>query len=102
MRHRYSRLTVSGDPLATRQLARQVALNCWFVLVVSLFIGTYVLDLFGISLPIVRIGGGLLVAASGWRMLNRSDDDDVQVAVSVRSSRAARWSSAASSRSPFR
>jgi multiple antibiotic resistance protein len=74
-------LTVSGDPLATRQLARQVALNCWFVLVVSLFIGTYVLDLFGISLPIVRIGGGLLVAASGWRMLNRSDDDDVQVAV---------------------
>jgi len=32
-----------------------------------------VLELFGISLPIVRVGGGLLVAASGWRMLNRSD-----------------------------
>jgi len=74
-------LTVSGDSLATRRLARQVAINCWFVLVVSLFIGTYVLDLFGISLPIVRIGGGLLVAMSGWRMLNRSDDDEVQLAV---------------------
>jgi multiple antibiotic resistance protein len=49
--------------------------------VASLFVGTYVLDLFGISLPIVRIGGGLLVAASGWRMLNSSDDDEVQAAV---------------------
>ena len=74
-------LTVGGDALATRQLARQVAINCFFVLVVSLFIGTYVLDLFGISLPIVRIGGGLLVAASGWRMLNHSDDDEVRAAV---------------------
>ena len=80
-------LTVGGDVLATRQLARQVAINCWFVLVASLFIGTYVLDLFGISLPIVRIGGGLLVAASGWRMLNRSDDDEVQLAVKRSSQR---------------
>jgi len=82
-------LTVGGDVLATRQLARQVSINCWFVLVASLFIGTYVLDLFGISLPIVRIGGGLLVAASGWRMLNRSDDDEVQLAVKRSSQRTA-------------
>jgi multiple antibiotic resistance protein len=74
-------LTAGGDPHATRALARQVAVNCLFVLLGSLFIGTYVLDLFGISLPIVRIGGGLLVAASGWRMLHRSDDDAVQAAV---------------------
>ena len=80
-------LTVGGDALATRQLAHQVAINCFFVLVVSLFIGTYVLDLFGISLPIVRIGGGLLVATSGWRMLNRSDDDEVQAAVKRSSAR---------------
>lgn len=74
-------MTVGGDPVASRQLARQVAINCWLVLVGSMLVGTYVLELFGISLPIVRIGGGLLVAASGWRMLNRSDDDEVQAAV---------------------
>jgi multiple antibiotic resistance protein len=74
-------MTTGGEPHASRQLARQVAINCWLVLVASLFVGTYVLDLFDISLPIVRIGGGLLVAASAWRMLNTSDDDDVQVAV---------------------
>jgi multiple antibiotic resistance protein len=77
-------MTADPEPTATRQLARQVAINCWFILVGSLLIGTYVLDLFGISLPIVRIGGGLLVAASGWRMLNHSDDDEVRAAVKRR------------------
>jgi multiple antibiotic resistance protein len=74
-------MTAGGDPAVTQQLARQVTINCWFVLVASMLVGTYVLELFGISLPIVRIGGGLLVAASGWRMLNSSDDDEVQAAV---------------------
>jgi multiple antibiotic resistance protein len=74
-------MTAGHDPATGRQLARQVAINCWFVLVASMLIGTYVLELFGISLPIVRVGGGLLVAASGWRMLNRSDDDEVTNAV---------------------
>lgn len=71
--------------VATR-LARQVAINSWFVLVVSMLIGSYVLAVFGISLPIVRIGGGLLVAATAWRMLNRKDDDDVQAAAAEEAS----------------
>ena len=72
----------AGDDAATaRQLARQVAINCWIILVASMLVGTYVLDLFGISIPIVRLGGGLLVAAAAWRMLNRSDDDAVTSAV---------------------
>lgn len=74
-------MTAGSEPAATRQLARQVAINCWFILVGSLLVGTYVLDLFGISLPIVRVGGGLLVAASGWRMLNSGDEDEVRAAV---------------------
>jgi multiple antibiotic resistance protein len=74
-------MTAGPDPAVAHRFARQVAINCWVVLVASLFVGTYVLDLFDISLPIVRIGGGLLVAASAWRMLNSSDDDEVQSAV---------------------
>ena len=73
--------TAGSDPQVAQRMARQVAINCWFVLVVSMLVGTYVLDVFGISLPIVRIGGGLLVAAAGWRMLNSQDDDSVRQAV---------------------
>jgi multiple antibiotic resistance protein len=72
--------TVGANRALAAPLARQVAINSWFVLVVSMLIGTYVLELFGISLPVVRIGGGLLVAATGWRMLSRTDDDDVHAA----------------------
>lgn len=73
--------TAGGQDEAVAMLARQVAINCFVVLVVSMLVGTYVLDLFGISLPIVRLGGGLLVAATGWRMLNHQDEDDVRHAV---------------------
>jgi multiple antibiotic resistance protein len=72
--------TLGGSRSATKRLARQIALNSWIVIVTSMLIGTYVLALFGISLPVVRVGGGLIVAAAGWRMLHRSDEDDVRAA----------------------
>lgn len=68
--------TAGRNRSVTKRLARQVALNAFYVMAVSMLVGTYVLEFFGISLPIVRVGGGLLVAATGWRMLNRKDNDD--------------------------
>lgn len=73
--------TAGGHANVIQKLAKQVAINCFTVLVVSMLVGTYVLEFFGISLPIVRLAGGLLVAATGWRMLNSNDDDDVRNAV---------------------
>lgn len=70
-----------GDDRVLKRLSRQVAINGWVVIMVSLLVGTYVLDLFGISLPVVRVGGGLLVAYSAWVMLTRNETDDVQTAV---------------------
>jgi multiple antibiotic resistance protein len=59
-------------------LARRVAVNSFFLLLGSLFVGSHVLEFFGISLPVVRIGGGLVVTAFGWKLLNseaRPDGD---------------------------
>jgi multiple antibiotic resistance protein len=72
--------TVGSNRSSAKRLARQVAVNAWLVLVASILIGTYVLALFGISLPVVRIGGGLLVAATAWHMLHHTEDDDVHAA----------------------
>lgn len=63
-----------GRKTETR-VARQVAINCWFLLVGAIFIGSHVLSFFGISLPIVRVGGGLLVAVSGWKLLSDSGQE---------------------------
>jgi len=73
--------TAGSNPVVVRRMARQVAINSWCILVASMLVGIYVLDFFGISLPIVRLGGGLLVASSGWRMLNDTGASAVQQAV---------------------
>ena len=72
--------TAGRSQEVVQRLARQVAINSWYVIVASMVLGTHVLALFGLSLPVVRIGGGLLVAATGWRMLHHKEQDDVQVA----------------------
>ncbi|MDE2182416.1 MAG: MarC family protein [Alphaproteobacteria bacterium] len=63
-------------------LARRVAVNSFFLLLGSLLVGSHVLEFFGISLPVVRIGGGLVVTAFGWRLLNSgvSADSDATAA----------------------
>ena len=58
---------------ARRQLARRVAINAFFVLIVAFFVGTPILHFFGISMEALRIGGGLAVAVAGWQMLNAPD-----------------------------
>ncbi|MBV8659447.1 MAG: NAAT family transporter [Burkholderiales bacterium] len=54
-------------------MAKRIALNGLIMLLAAMFIGTYVLKFFGISLPVVRVGGGLLVAAAGWKLLDADD-----------------------------
>jgi multiple antibiotic resistance protein len=56
-------------------LAQRIALNSFILLIVSFFIGTHILAFFGISLPIVQVGGGLIVISTGWAMLKQNDDD---------------------------
>jgi multiple antibiotic resistance protein len=54
-------------------LARRIAINSFFLLVASYFVGTHILAFFGISLPVVQVGGGLVVVSTGWMMLNHAD-----------------------------
>ena len=64
-------------------LALNVARNSFFLLLGSLFIGSHVLEFFGITLPVVRIAGGLVVAAFGWRLLHAPEEPDDRTKVST-------------------
>src|SRR5262249_51885047 len=57
------------------RIARRVAYNSFILATASLVIGSHVLKFFALSLPAVQIGGGLVVAATGWRLLNRGEED---------------------------
>lgn len=57
-----------------RTMALRIAVNGIVLLVASIFIGSYILEFFGISIAAVQFGGGLVVTVSGWHILNRRSD----------------------------
>jgi multiple antibiotic resistance protein len=65
-------LTGSASETTRTLLAGRIARNMFALMVGAMLVGSFVLDFFGISLPIVRVGGGLIVAAHAWRLLNTS------------------------------
>jgi multiple antibiotic resistance protein len=57
-----------------RLLARKVAGYGFVLLAGSFLFGSEVLDFFGVSLVVIQISGGLVLAAAGWNLLNQKDD----------------------------
>lgn len=61
------------DTLKNRsQTALLTAVNILVVLIISFFIGKYLLAFFGISINSLRIAGGLIIASSGFALLTGS------------------------------
>ena len=54
------------------QTALKTALYVFGILVVFMFFGRFVLNFFGISLPVLQIAGGLIVANTAWGMVTAS------------------------------
>jgi multiple antibiotic resistance protein len=63
---------VGAAPLEIyRRLARKIAINTVIFFLVIELIGAALLSFFGISLPIVEVAGGLVLASMGWSLLNQ-------------------------------
>ena len=56
-----------------RSLARKIAINTIVFMVVIALIGSSLLSFFGISLPIMQVSGGIVIAMIGWSLLNQQD-----------------------------
>jgi multiple antibiotic resistance protein len=69
-------LTKEYPSSARRILARKVAINSFVLLIASFLVGTHVLAFFGISIPVVQVGGGMMVVANGWALLKQKEDSD--------------------------
>ena len=70
----YLAKTVDLTPTEHADLSRRVAINCFLLLLASLLVGAYVLDFFGLSVPIVQVAGGLVVCSLAWSLLNQPDE----------------------------
>jgi multiple antibiotic resistance protein len=65
--------TTDIDDAARVVMARRVARNCFLLLLASVLIGAYVLDLLSLSVNVVRIAGGLVVCSIAWSLLRQDD-----------------------------
>lgn len=65
---------VGRAPIDTyRALARRIAINTVVFFAVIELVGSSLLDFFGISLPIMQVSGGIVIAMIGWSVLNQKD-----------------------------
>jgi multiple antibiotic resistance protein len=58
-----------------RSLARKIAINTVIFLVIVALVGSSLLSFFGISLPIMQVSGGIIIAMIGWSLLNQQDSN---------------------------
>jgi multiple antibiotic resistance protein len=55
-------------------LARKIAAYGFVILIVSLLVGSEILAALGVKLFVVQLAGGLVVATTGWSLLNQSEE----------------------------
>ncbi len=65
----FGQLTADRSRAERVMMARRVGLYALIILLCALWAGSYTLTFFGITLPALRVGGGLVVIASGWQLL---------------------------------
>ena len=58
------------------KLARRIALYSAIVMLTALWLGAYLLAFFGITIAALRIAGGLVVAATGWKLLSAPEQNE--------------------------
>ncbi len=59
-----------GQSLSSRHaLAYKVAIYGAILLIITLFVGPFILQFFGVSLPDIQIAGGIFVFYTAWQML---------------------------------
>src|ERR1700722_2381883 len=64
-----------ASPAERAELARRIAINSFVILLASLSVGAYLLSFLGISIAVLRVAGGLIIAMAGWNLLQSSGDD---------------------------
>jgi multiple antibiotic resistance protein len=66
-------LVGDADARTYHSLARRIAVNNVVFLAIIELLGATILNFFGISLPIVQLAGGIVIASMGWGVLNERD-----------------------------
>ncbi len=65
-------LTIEDDKKEIKRTSLFTAIDAFIILMLSFFLGKYILTFFGISINSLKIAGGLIIASSGFALLTGS------------------------------
>ena len=77
-------ITAADTPAFRRKQALKTAINVFIILGACLLVGHYILAMFGLTVPILRLAGGLVVANVGWGLLHQSPKLDEEADIEAR------------------
>jgi multiple antibiotic resistance protein len=66
--------TQDYDGRTRARIARWVAIYAFAIIAFSLYVGAYVLQFFGISIPVLKVAGGIVISLSAWKLLSAPEE----------------------------
>ena len=63
-------LTSDLGPRERAWLAARVAIYSFILIEISVYAGVFILNFFGISIDVLRVAGGLVLASAGWKAIS--------------------------------
>ena len=76
-------LVGTAPPSVYRMLAQKIAISTTLFLLTIELIGTATLKFFGISLPVMQVSGGLVLAGMGWSLLSQDEPETKEAQIEV-------------------
>ncbi|MEJ0101709.1 MAG: MarC family protein [Bacteroidota bacterium] len=59
-----------------RRAVKKISFYSFFVCTISLFAGHWILELFGISIPVIQLAGGIMICKMGWESLSSDKKEE--------------------------
>src|ERR1700729_601309 len=59
------------------RFVKKITFYCFIICAVTVLVGHWILELFGLSIPVIQLAGGIMICKIGWEFLS-ADDKEVQ------------------------
>jgi multiple antibiotic resistance protein len=71
-------LTSNYSDELLKRTAKKTGIYVFLICIVSFYLGSYVLEFFGISIHSLKLAGGIVISRSGFLLLNSHHKNDIQ------------------------
>jgi len=59
-----------------KKAVKKITFYSFVICTVALFGGHWILEIFGLSIPVIQLGGGIMICKMGWGFISASDKSD--------------------------